>query len=265
MPPGSPRRLCSCSAYVVVLSAPVSTGFALVALAILFLDGVHQGDLTMALAVYPIRHLYNLPWDVYRLLTWPLVHRNFSHAWGNLTTLLLIGPPLEERLGSRRLACVLAVTAAVTGGLHAALFTNGLIGASGLVMCLLLISASQAARFSPSAGVYELPLSFVILAVTYVSRELAALGQDDGISRVAHLGGVALGLLFALRFALPAADRGAQPSSSGEGGGGVKSVTTSDSGSAGRGETRRLQQTRGSGERPASGEVARDSRVRGAF
>lgn len=195
------RRLCSCNAFVVVLSAPVSTGVALLSLAVLLLDQVHHGELTTALAIYPVRYLHSLPWDAYRLFTWPLVHRNFSHAWGNLATLLLLGPPLEDRLGSWRLAAILAVTAAATGCLHAALFSNGLIGASGLVMCLLLLSASHAARYSPASGVYELPLSFLVLSVTYVVREVAAMGQDDGISRLAHLLGVACGVLFALRFA----------------------------------------------------------------
>ena len=195
------RRLCSCNAFVVVLNAPVSTFLALVSLIILLLDSVHKGELTSVLAIFPLRYLHNLPWDAYRLFTWPLVHKSFSHAWGNLTTLLLLGPPLEERIGSARLFGVLAVTASATGCIHAALFSNGLIGASGLVMCLLLLSASHAARYSPATGVYELPLSFLVLAVTYVTREVAAMGQDDGISRIAHLLGVACGVIFALRLA----------------------------------------------------------------
>jgi hypothetical protein len=68
-------------------------------------------------------------------------------------------------------------------------------------MCLLLLSASHAAVFNENQRVYELPLSFLVLTVTYISRELAAMGQDDGISRIAHLLGVASGVAFALRYA----------------------------------------------------------------
>lgn len=168
---------------------------------ILLLDSVHKGVFTTTLAIYPWQTLDDLPWDVYRLFTWPLVHSNFSHAWSNLAVLLLLGPPLEEYLGSRRLFATLAVTAAVTGFVHALLFSSGLIGSSCLVLCLLLLSASHAARFSPTAGVYELPLSYLILAVTYVTREVAALGQDGGVSRFALLVGVSCGVVFALRVA----------------------------------------------------------------
>jgi hypothetical protein len=68
-------------------------------------------------------------------------------------------------------------------------------------MCLLLLSASHAARYNEAQRVYELPLSFLVLTVTYISRELAAMGQDDGIARIAHLLGVACGVAFALHLA----------------------------------------------------------------
>ena len=63
---------------------------------------------------------------------------------------------------------------------------------------------------SSAARVYELPLSesFLVrvLGVAYVTREVAAMGQDDGISRVAHLLGVACGVGFGLRFAGTSSD-----------------------------------------------------------
>jgi membrane associated rhomboid family serine protease len=126
------RRLCSCNAFVIVMSAPLSTGIALCSLALLLLDNVHNGLLTENMAIYPFRYFRGW-WDLYRLLTWPLLHRNFAHAWANLATLLLLGPPLEERIGSLNLGGVLAVTSVVTGLLHASLFSNGLIGASGML------------------------------------------------------------------------------------------------------------------------------------
>jgi membrane associated rhomboid family serine protease len=125
------KRLCSCNAFVVVLSSPLSTSLTLCSLALLLLDNVHNGLLTERMAVFPFRYFRGW-WELYRIFTWPLLHRNFAHAWGNLATLLLLGPPLEERVGSLHLGGVLAVTSGVTGLLHASLFSNGLIGASGM-------------------------------------------------------------------------------------------------------------------------------------
>jgi membrane associated rhomboid family serine protease len=208
-PSRTSRRLCSCNAFVIVLSAPLTTGLALASLALLLLDQAHSGRFTEQMAIYPFKYL-RAWWDLYRLFTYPLLHRNFSHCWANLSTLLLLGPPLEERYGSMHLGAVLAVTSVITGIIHASLFHNGLIGASGLVMCLLLLSASHAARFNELQRVYELPLSFLVLTVTYVTREVAAIGQDDGISRISHLLGVACGIAFALHLARRASAGAAQ-------------------------------------------------------
>src|SRR5687768_16510925 len=91
-------RLCTCNAFVVVFCAPISTLLALVSLAVLLLDQVNDGNLTKALAVYPLRFLRS-PWQWHRLISYVVAHNNFSHAWSNLTTVLLLGPALEERYG----------------------------------------------------------------------------------------------------------------------------------------------------------------------
>ena len=50
-----------------------------------------------------------------RLFTHVLGHAGYSHYMGNMLLLLLVGPPLEEKYGSRTLLLTIAVTALVTG------------------------------------------------------------------------------------------------------------------------------------------------------
>jgi len=63
-------------------------------------------------------------------------HANWEHYMNNFLLILLLGPMLEEKYGSKRIAFMIAVTAVVTGVINILLFPEQPFGASGVVFML---------------------------------------------------------------------------------------------------------------------------------
>jgi membrane associated rhomboid family serine protease len=117
-------------------------------------------------------------------------HANWTHLLANFSFILLIGPILEEYYGSPRLLFMMIVTALVTGILNALLFSGSLMGASGVAfMMILLIS------FTNFSG-KEIPLTFILVLVLYLGRELINSFGSNNISEFAHIAGGFCGCLF---------------------------------------------------------------------
>ena len=57
-----------------------------------------------------------------RMFTHVLGHANYTHFIGNIMLLLVIGPPLEEKYGSRRLLGCVVLTALISGLVQFLLF-----------------------------------------------------------------------------------------------------------------------------------------------
>jgi rhomboid protease GluP len=127
-----------------------------------------------------------------RLLSWPFAHGDTLHLLANLSMLLLLGPIVEVRLGKVEYLFSLAATAIFVGLVHATLGSGLLIGASGWVFMLILLSG-----FASSAK--GLPFHTLLVAIIYMGHEIvAALSSADNISRLAHLAGGLCGLAFGL-------------------------------------------------------------------
>ena len=126
-----------------------------------------------------------------------LGHASGEHYSGNIMLLLLTGPMLEEKYGSRRLLLVILCTALTTGILHLFLFPQyGVLGASGIVFAFILLSSITGSRSG------QVPLTLIVVAVLYLGGEVldAVLGTNQEVSQFAHIiGGVvgaASGYLF---------------------------------------------------------------------
>jgi membrane associated rhomboid family serine protease len=124
------------------------------------------------------------------LFTHVMGHANWTHLLANFSFVLLIGPILEEHYGSLRLLFMMIVTSLVTGILNALLFSGGLMGASGVAfMMILLIS------FTNFSG-EEIPLTFILVLILYLGRELIHSFSSNNISEFAHIVGGFCGCLF---------------------------------------------------------------------
>lgn len=130
-------------------------------------------------------------WRAYLgLFTHPLGHANWDHLLGNFSVILLIGPILEERHGSKSLLSMFLITALVTGLVNTCFTDNGLVGASGIVFMLILLASTANIRQG------TIPLTFLAVAVLYLGRELVNAFQNDNVSQLAHLVGGVVGAVF---------------------------------------------------------------------
>ena len=119
-----------------------------------------------------------------------LGHADWIHLIANFSFILLIGPILEEKYGSKRVLAMIVITAFITGVLNVLVFSTALMGASGIVFMLILLSSFTNIR----AG--EIPITFVLIVALFLTKEIVnAVATRDNISQFAHIiGGVCGGL-----------------------------------------------------------------------
>ena len=117
-------------------------------------------------------------------------HANWTHLIGNFSVILLVGPMLEESYGSLSLLFMIVITALVTGALNVLFFRTSLMGASGVVFMMILLSSFT--NFSHS----EIPLTFILVLILYLGGQLFESFRTDNISQFAHIVGGFCGSLF---------------------------------------------------------------------
>ena len=169
-------------------NSPVILSFFLLSLAALLLGYITGGRSTaLVFSVYRF-HWKNLLGYV-RLFGHVLGHADWQHFIGNMLLLLVVGPPLEEKYGSRALLTGILATALVTGGLQCLLFGRAaLLGASGVVFMLIMLSSFAGMREG------RIPLTLILVAVLYLGQEvLSALFVQDDVANVMHLAGGIIG------------------------------------------------------------------------
>ncbi|WGK70294.1 rhomboid family intramembrane serine protease [Candidatus Haliotispira prima] len=172
-------------------NAPVTLTFSLICTLFLLADQyLGTGFSTDYFVVYGKN---GFSWDdkgqYYRLISYVLGHRDWNHLMGNLTYILLLGPILEERFGSFRLALMILITAFVPGFINVSYYDSALIGASGIVfMMITLISIVNIRR-------NEIPLTLILMAGLYLTREIIGLFANDSVSQIAHISGGIMGII----------------------------------------------------------------------
>ena len=116
-------------------------------------------------------------------------HANFSHFFGNVSILLLIGPMVEDRYGSKKVLLFSLITATVTALIHCFFSTHDLLGLSGIVFMFIILSASI------SRNQNGIPLTFLLVIFIYIGKEIISIPLNDQISHLAHLSGGIIGLI----------------------------------------------------------------------
>lgn len=174
------------------LNAPVTVGFTIIAFVSLIFGYATLGESTKALFVC-YRTSAADPMQYVRLVTYIFGHKDIGHFVNNFTTLILLGPMLEEKYGSKDLAGMIFVTALVGGIANVMISANGVLGASGIVFLFIILSSCT----SVSDG--KIPLSLVLVVVIYIGQEiLNGLTLTDGISQTTHVLGGICGIIFGL-------------------------------------------------------------------
>lgn len=177
--------------YKLSYNSPVILTFSAICLAVLILHYITGEFTTKALFVcYGHASLLN-PLTYLRVFSYVFGHKDFSHFAGNMTMLLLVGPAVEERYGSWNTAIMMFVTALAGGILNMIFFSTGILGASGIVFMLIILSAFTNMKKG------EIPLTLILIAAIYLGKELyAGLFITDDVSHFGHLCGGVSGLGF---------------------------------------------------------------------
>lgn len=129
---------------------------------------------------------------ILRMFTHVLGHSGWAHFIGNMSYILLLGPMLEEKYGSKRIAEVIVITALVTGIINWILFPSiALCGASGVVFAFILLTSFTSFKEG------ELPVTVILVALIFIGQQVyEGLFVDDNVSNFSHiLGGLVGGVI----------------------------------------------------------------------
>ena len=170
----------------ITFNSPVVLGFIFLSLAVLILGTLTMGTSDKLLFMTYHSSLTD-PLTYIRFFTHVLGHSGWAHYIGNASYILLLGPMLEEKYGSKRIMQVILITAVVTGIVNYLLFWNvALCGASGVVFAFILLTSFTSFKNG------EIPLTFILVAIVFIGQQVyeGVFLQDD-ISNLSHiLGGV---------------------------------------------------------------------------
>lgn len=172
-------------------NSPVILTFFLISFVSLILGGITNGRSTTAFfSVY--RAPLSDPLTYVRFFGHVLGHADMDHFLGNMLLLLVVGPPLEEKYGSRALFSGIVFTAIVSGALQFILFPNvALLGASGIVFMLIMLSSLSGMANG------RIPLTLILVAVLYLGQEVySMLFVKDSVANFMHIVGGACGTAF---------------------------------------------------------------------
>lgn len=136
---------------------------------------------------------YSNPLTFLRIFSHALGHQNWNHLIGNFTLILLIGPILEEKYGSQRLLIMMLIACGVTGILNSVLFSTGLLGASGIVFMFIILGSFT--NFKSG----DIPLTFILVIMLFLAKEVMDAFQNDNISQFAHITGGICGSIFGFK------------------------------------------------------------------
>lgn len=174
-------------------NSPVILTFAIISTCILILSNYSGGHLIRNFFVnYPDMDFSN-PLTYLRIFSHALGHHDWNHLIGNFTLILLIGPILEEKYGSKRLLTMMTIAAGVTGLFNSLLFTSGLLGASGIVFMFIILGSFT--NFKSG----DIPLTFILVVMFFLTNEFIEAFRQDNISQFAHITGGICGSIFGFK------------------------------------------------------------------
>ena len=131
------------------------------------------------------------PLTYLRLITHIFGHASWSHFMNNFLYILLIGPMIEEKYGSINLIIMILSTAVITGILNTLFSKKRILGASGIVFMLIILSSFV----NITTG--KIPVTLILICIFYVVNEIiSGIFKKDEISHIGHLIGAVCGFVF---------------------------------------------------------------------
>lgn len=166
----------------ITYNAPAVLTFVLLCVLVQIISTVTGGASTRLLFTTYHSSLKN-PLTYMRFFTHIFGHSGWEHLFGNAAYLLLLGPMLEEKYGSKVIIETMFITAAVTGIINYIFFPNvALCGASGVVFAFIILASFTGFRGG------EIPLTFILVAVIYIGQQVVqGITVNDNVSQMAHI------------------------------------------------------------------------------
>jgi len=164
-------------------NSPVTLTYALLALAALGLGYLTKNKSTLLVFSVYRSHISD-PLMYLRLFAHVAGHADLAHYFNNFLIIMLIGPMLEEKYGSRAILFMILLTAVVTGVINMAFFNTALLGASGVAFMFILLSSFVNLKTG------RLPVTFILVLVIYIGREIIdGISISDNVSQLSHIAG----------------------------------------------------------------------------
>lgn len=170
----------------ITFNSPVVLSFVFLCFIATLLGVISKGHITKDFFMTRRSSLVN-PLTYLRVFTHVLGHSGWTHFIGNMSYILLLGPMLEEKYGSKNMIEVIGITAVITSVLNMIFFSNiALCGASGVVFAFILLSSLTSFKEG------EIPITFILVAAIYIGQQVYdAIAVNDNVSNLSHiLGGV---------------------------------------------------------------------------
>lgn len=174
-------------------NSPVILTLAFISLGSLILGYLTKGYSTRILfSVY--RGSLLDPLFYIRLFGHILGHANWEHYVNNFLLILILGPMLEEKYGSKGMLTMITITALVTGLLNILFLNRMLLGASGIVFMFIMLSSFV--NFKKGS----IPLTFILVSILYIGGEFVqGVSTNDNISQFTHIAGGIFGGIFGFK------------------------------------------------------------------
>ena len=175
-------------------NCPVVLTYAAICLALVLVDMLTQGWLNANVMICRGHPSWLDPMTYVRCVTYFFGHSGWSHYASNMLLMLLVGPVVEEKYGSGNLAFMILITGIASGIVNSLFFDTGIIGASGIVFMMIILSAFTNMRKG------EIPLSLILVAAIYLGREIVSAFTPDTVSQFGHIIGGLFGLFWGIYY-----------------------------------------------------------------
>jgi membrane associated rhomboid family serine protease len=134
-------------------------------------------------------------YEIWRLITAIFLHGSLPHLLYNLFALFFFGIALEKLIGSRKFL-LLFFASGIIANLISVNFYPSSLGASGAIMGI--IGSLTIIKPLMMVWAFGLILPMFIAAILWVVGDILGIFFPSGVGNIAHLSGIAIGLIIGL-------------------------------------------------------------------
>ena len=131
------------------------------------------------------------PLTYIRFFTHVIGHDDWKHFSNNFLYILLIGPMLEEKYGTINLLIMMLITAGIIGIINYIIGKKKILGASGIVFMLIVMSSFVNIQTG------KIPITLILIFIFYIVNEIIdGMFKNDNVSHSGHIIGSICGAIF---------------------------------------------------------------------